>query len=61
MRRAKIIHYLRCRVDAGATAKELLEIVEKPWQWLPEIEAAWKDFRPKPHPFVVITNKAIEA
>lgn len=55
----KLVHYLRCRADAGSTARELLEVIEKPWKWEEEIEAAWQDFRP--HPLVVVVPTPAEA
>jgi hypothetical protein len=50
-----LVHYLRCRADAGATPRELLEVIERPWRWKEEIEAAWQDFRPSPLVVVVPT------
>lgn len=51
-----ILHLLRCRTNAGASARELLDIIENPEDHKADIAAAKRDISPRPLGFCKVSG-----
>ena len=54
-----ILHLLRCRTNAGASARELLDIIENPEDYEEDIAAAKRDISPRPLGFCKVSGERL--